>query len=163
MTPKEKIQALREWANEPVDYDADNQDFVNGLFYAKRKVRDIIDPPKPKWRQIVDLTARSITARSVFTDVDPLADVLSALSELAAGDDVAVSLAQVVAICEAQVGDGWQADWTGWGLDGRWHTAWGLLVALANDGGYQPSESDWRHTGRVAAHWLRSLTDGGAA
>ena len=109
----------------------------------------------PKWREIIDLTARSITARSVFTDVDPLADVLSALSELAAGDDVTVSLAQVVAICEAQVGDGWQAD-PERVHPGFWGVAW-LLVPLSHE------PPDWAVVGNRAAAWLRSLTDGGAA
>ena len=148
MTPEEKIEALREFLDGPgVIYSDDNR--TAGYGDAMRHVRNIIDPPKPKWRELVDLTARSI-----FTDVDPLADVLSALSVLAAGDDVAVSLAHVVAICEAQVGDGWQADpdrepYASHSVD--------LLLNLL------VTANRWQVTANAAAKWLRSLTDGGAA
>ena len=152
MTPEEKIEALRRLFD---NIDGNIEELKqcawwDGFYWTRQKVRDIIDPPRAKWREMVDLTARSI-----FTDVDPLADVLSALSVLAAGDDVAVSLAHVVAICEAQVGDGWQAD-PELVHPGHWGIAW-LLVPLSHE------PPDWTVVGHRAAAWLRSLTDGGAA
>lgn len=151
MNDSEKIEALREWllAERQQNEGADDP-WNYGYLVAIDKVLRFIDPPKPKWRQMVDLTARSI-----FTDVDPLADVLSALSVLAAGDAVAVSLAHVVAMCEAQVGDGWQAD-PERVHPGFWGVAW-LLVPLSHE------PPDWAVVGHRSAAWLRSLTDGGAA
>ena len=157
MTPEEKIEALRELFD---NIDGNIEELKqgawwDGFYWTRQKVRDIIDPPKPKWREMVDLAARSVTARDIFTDVDPLADVLSALSVLAAGDDVAVSLAHVVAICEKRADDGWQAD-PERVPPGFWGVAW-LLVPLSHE------PPDWAVVGDRAAAWLRSLTDGGAA
>ena len=152
MNDTEKIEALRKLFD---NIDGNIEELKqgawwDGFYWTRQKVRDIIDPPKPKWREAVDFTARSI-----FTDVDPLADVLSALSVLAAGDDVVDSLAHVVAICEAQVGDGWQA-YPERVHPGHWGIAW-LLVPLSHE------PPDWTVVGDRSAAWLRSLTDGGAA
>ena len=47
MTPEEKIEALREWANRPVT-DGAQLASLNWYREAQREVRDIIDPPKPR-------------------------------------------------------------------------------------------------------------------
>ena len=162
MTPEEKIEALRKLFD---NIDGNIEELKQGAWWdgfhwTRQKVRDIIDPPKPKWREAVDFTARSI-----FTDVDPLADVLSALSVLAAGDDVVDSLAHVVAVCEAQAGDGWQADPACWGGTVTLHTLIDRLSCDEEDDYYTPvgKVTDWKGLGHAAAAWLRSLTDGGAA
>ena len=145
MTDAEKIEALRKWAEA-----ADRPSLNDYYLIAVRQVRDIIDPPKPKWRELVDL------AVPYLTHVDPLVVVLESLANVANPRKVTeANLARIVAICEAQVGDGWQAD-PERVHPGFWGVAW-LLVPLSHE------PPDWAVVGDRAAAWLRSLTDGGAA
>ena len=150
MTPEEKIEALRQWVrqNDQPDFGT----FATGHLKAVTEVRDIIDPPKPKWRESVDRCVKAFPS-------DPLGDVLMHLSALSApkADDATREwhLAHIVAVCEAQVGDGWQAD-PERVHPGFWGIAW-LLVPLSHE------PPDWTVVGHRSAAWLRSLTDGGAA
>jgi hypothetical protein len=107
--------------------------------------------PVPEWRQLVNDERRDPKA-------DALADVLEDLSVIAsARDDYPPygELARIVAVCEAQVGDGWQADPSEWPMTPNLTT---LLVYLT-DSGY--GEPRWANLANAAAAWLRDLTDGG--
>lgn len=154
MTDAEKIEALREWLG---NHHSPCRCMV--CIELLNPIRDIIDPPRAKWRELVD------DARSALLDEfkqPPLPTVLSDLAEIADDEnDPRDCLARIVAVAEAQVVDVWEADpEVVSSVDERWHTAWGILVALVGDtDNYEPEESDWRNTGRYAAHWLRSLTD----
>ena len=145
MTPEEKIEALREWArqNDQPDFGT----FATGHLKAVTEVRDIIDPPKPKWRESVDRCVKAFPS-------DPLGDVLMHLSALSApkADDATREwhLAHIVAVCEAQVGDGWKAD-----PDDLTANSLPFLIACVADG-------NWKGLATSSATWLRSLTDGGA-
>ena len=110
------------------------------------------NPPKPKWRQMVEVAfdkPYETCAR------DPLVEVLRCLTFLQDGAPESIQLARIVAVCEAQVGDGWQADPDEW-PPGHWGIAW-LLVTLSSE------PPNWPVLGDRAAAWLRELTDGGAA
>ena len=151
MTPEEKIEALRKWAEA-----ADRPSLNDYYLIAVRQVRDIIDPPNPKWRQMVN------EARAALLDEfkqPPLPTVLSDLADIADNEnDPRDSLARIIAVCEAQVGDGWQADPDDW--PDSWDDpvdVWSLLDALCD------TEDKWQSIGDRAATWLRSLTDGGTA
>ena len=147
MTDAEKIEALREWANRPVT-DGAQLASLNWYREAQRQVRDIIDPPKPKWRESVDRCVKAFPS-------DPLGDVLMHLSALSAPktDDATREwhLAHIVAVCEAQVGDGWKAD-----PDDLTANSLPFLIACVADG-------NWKGLATSSATWLRSLTDGGAS
>ena len=156
MTPEEKIEALREWATTPSNHVCKQ---------AQRQVRDIIDPPKPKWRQKVDEWALVVSA---VQKVDEWALFLGSLSGIArSGPSVSERatgdrLAQIVAICEKQVDDGWQADpdSNAYGCaEQDEYDVFHLLDPLAN----LTEPLCWKRVGDRAAAWLRSLTDGGAA
>ena len=109
--------------------------------------------PVPEWRRMVDAQARLHQGES-----NPLGHALLMLSDLtsyAHDDRTRTCLARIVAVCEAQVGDGWQAD-----PDvvprGHWGIAW-LLVPLSHE------PPGWTMVGNRAAAWLRDLTEGGTA
>ena len=156
MNDTEKIKALREWANK--NDEPDFGQWAAGYLKALTEVRDIIDPPKPKWREMVD------EADVPLGHGDPLSEVLFRLSEIAALKVPAKwwsHLARIIAICEAQVGDGWQADPD---LGGHRVTLANLMRRLAV---YEETGRellvDWQGLGHAAAAWLCSLTGGGAA
>ena len=166
MTPEEKIEALREWANRPVT-DGAQLASLNWYREAQREVRDIIDPPKPKWRQMVDEWALVVSTDTV-QKVDEWALFLGSLSGIArSGPSVSERatgdrLAQIVAICEKRVDDGWQADpdSNAYGCaEQDEYDVFHLLDPLAN----LTEPLCWKRVGDRAAAWLRSLTDGGAA
>lgn len=149
----EKIEALREWvrSNDEPDFGQ----FAAGYLKALTEVRDIIDPPKPKWREAVD--ERLGWAAELPS---PLGSTLRELADLEYGkvdsyaDPTTVCLARIVAVCEAQVGDGWQADPARvgpfeCGTDD-------LLDALL-------SPVSWTTLGCRAAEWLVRLTEDGDA
>jgi hypothetical protein len=145
MKNAEKIEALRRWAKPADDYRLD------GYYQAQCQVRDIIDPPRAKWRELVD------DARSALLDEfkqPPLPTVLSDLAEIADDEnDPRDCLACIVAICEQEVGDGWQADPDDW--PDSWDDpvdVWSLLDALCD------TEDKWQSIGDRAATWLRSLS-----
>ena len=151
MNDAEKIEALREWvrSNDEPDFGQ----FAAGYLKALTEVRDIIDPPRAKWRQEVDDWVAEVPS--------PLGSTLRELADLEYGkvdsyaEPTTVRLARIVAICEQEVGDGWQADPDRVPV-GHWGISW-LLVTLSHE---PPA---WRVLGDRAAAWLRSLTDGGAA
>ena len=98
-----------------------------------------------------------------FAERHPLAEILERLAVLDEYSDTGVdetrlyqmNIARIVAVCEQQVGDGWQAD-----PDvvprGHWGIAW-LLVPLSHE------PPGWTMVGNRAAAWLRDLTEGGTA
>ena len=149
MTPEEKIETLRRWAKRDRTYWSFEK--TAGYTDAQREVRDIIDPPKPKWREMVNEEAEKSLIGT------PIGAVLYHLSHVANPSeyDAAFELANIIAVCEAQVGDGWQAD-PERVHPGFWGIAW-LLVPLSHE------PPDWTVVGHRSAAWLRSLTDGGAA
>lgn len=153
MTPEEKIDALREKLSKPW--------CTCGVCNsARQQALDIIDPPKPKWRKLVDEAANDVGGL-------PLSQTLIHLSNLADLDRGTPlegpewHLARIVAICEGQVGGGWQADPD---MGGHRVTLMSLLRRLAV---YEETGRellvDWQGLGHEASAWLRSLTDGGAA
>ena len=154
MNDAEKIEALREWvrSNDEPDFGQ----FAAGYLKALTEVRDIIDPPRAKWREDVD--ERLGWAAELPS---PLGSTLRELADLEYGkvdsyaDPTTVCLARIIAICEQEVGDGWQAD-PERVHPGFWGVAW-LLVPLSHE------PPDWAVVGHRSAAWLRSLTDGGAA
>ena len=119
-------------------------------------------PPTPKWRESVDRCVKAFPS-------DPLGDVLMHLSALSApkADDATREwhLAHIIAVCEAQVGDGWEADPACWSGTVTLHTLIDRLSCDEVDDYYTPvgKVTDWQGLGHAAAAWLRSLTDGGAA
>jgi len=156
MTPEEKIEALRKLFD---NIDGNIEELKqgawwDGFYWTRQKVRDIIDPPKPKWRQMVNEEAEKSLIGT------PIGAVLYHLSHVANPSeyDAAFELANIIAVCEAQVGDGWQADPDEWWGDTV--TMHGLLERLAC---LEYEFADWQGLGHAAAAWLRSLTDGGAA
>jgi len=159
VTPEEKIEALRKLFD---NIDGNIEELKqgawwDGFYWTRQKVRDIIDPPKPKWRELVD------DARSALLDEfkqPPLPTVLSDLAEIADDEnDPRDCLARIVAVAEAQVGDGWQATADPPGSmqtsSGKPHDTWlgTLLFCLAD------SEGDpmWNYLANAAAAWLRDL------
>ena len=164
MNDAEKIEALREWvrSNDEPDFGQ----FAAGYLKALTEVRNIIDPPKPKWREAVD--ERFGWAAGTPS---PLGSTLRELADLEYGkvdsyaDPTTVCLARIVAICEQEVGDGWQADPDEWGDTVTMHDLLGRLACLEYDDHAMRlgKVTDWQGLGHAAAAWLRSLTDGGAA
>ena len=114
--------------------------------------------PVPEWRRMVDAMPPK-----PFAERHPLAEILERLAVLDEYSDTGVdetrlyqmNIARIVAVCEQQVGDGWQAD-----PDvvprGHWGIAW-LLVPLSHE------PPGWTMVGNRAAAWLRDLTEGGTA
>lgn len=164
-TPKEKIEALREWC-ERGHYapGAPQSDWLRGFLTARREVSDIIDPPKPRWRGMVDEAADELLDE--FKQ-PPLATVLSDLAEIARGEyDPQDYLARIVAICEAQVGGGWQSDPYVWGGTITLQHLLSRLSCFGEDEHtFAPTgpDVDWEGLGHAVAHWLRDLTEDGAA
>ena len=118
--------------------------------------------PVPEWRRLVDRQADDPLDRS------PLGEVLACLTDIEGcwheptdqpGPETDSLLARIVAVCEAQVGDGWRAE-PRRSADTGLCTAWELLGVLAgNQDGYtQPRDEDWRCLGDAAAAWLATLT-----
>ena len=106
-------------------------------------------PEVPEWRRMVD------EARTHWPH--PLASVLSSLANIDGYSDYddRPDLARIVAVCEQEVGDGWQADPDAGQSTG---SAWRLMSALADSSLRVPTESDWRCLGNAAAAWLAHLT-----
>lgn len=111
--------------------------------------------PMPEWRALVglELAYECEVARSAE---QALARVLWLLTQLVEGDDTSqqLALARIVAVCEAQVGDGWQADPSDW-RRGAAHGLRGLIYALGFN-------EYWKPLGNRAAAWLRDLTEADA-
>lgn len=99
MTPEEKIEALRELLG---NHHSPCRCMI--CIELLNPIRDIIDPPKPQWRQMVDALPHDVTGTH-------LGAVLYHLSHVANPDhyNVAEELANIVVVCEVAVG-GWRAD-----------------------------------------------------
>lgn len=151
MTPEEKIEALRELFD---NIDGNIEELKqgawwDGFYWTRQKVLDIIDPPKPKWREAVDERLGWAAGTP-----SPLGSTLRELADLeydkvdSYADPTTVCLARIVAVAEAQVGDGWQAD-PERVHPGFWGVAW-LLVPLSHE------PPDWAVVSDRAAAWLRA-------
>ncbi len=113
------------------------------------------DPePVPQWRALVDEYAEEDPGESRAE----LGYALNLLAEIASGENWRRpygELAQLTAIAERQVGDGWKADPDNWDRDWDDHVdIWIMLDALC------VTEQKWQAVGDRAAAWLRSLLDG---
>ena len=111
--------------------------------------------PVPQWRALVAEQYKHVRDAS-----NPLGEVLLRLSDLTTTSNDARGLddlARIVAICEAQVGDGWQANPDRYMADrhsvellafslAEWHSGQGLYV-------------NWKLLGGRASSWLKSLTE----
>lgn len=117
--------------------------------------------PVPEWRRLV-----SDQQFRIPPDHPPLATVLHCLARIergVAGDthvlDSRDYLARIVAVCEAQVGDGWQADPD----SARLHAGVDVVTSLLNRITMWPIGSppiiDWEDLGHGAAERLRDLTE----
>ena len=75
MTPEEKIEALREWANRPVT-DGAQLASLNWYREAQREVRDIIDPPLRLYgyKHVVNAVALIVQQQAQIARVRELAD-----------------------------------------------------------------------------------------
>lgn len=106
-------------------------------------------PPTPEWREMVDRRATVTYANALGTIFYSLYNI-----QTPGHSDVAPYLARIVAICEAEVGDDWQAApsvlWARPGIDS-------LLEALSD----KDTVIRWKKLGNCAAAWLRDLTEGG--
>ena len=103
------------------------------------------DPePVPEWREWVTAQHDEV----VGSRASALEDVLMCLSEVERGASKNYALARIVARCEREVGDGWQADHSEWPMTPNMYT---LLTYL--------TDSKWRRLANAASAWLRDLTD----
>ena len=157
MTPEEKIESLREWAQRRLDnYKASA--WGDGFTAAVQEIRDIIDPPAPQWRKRVDaLHPRGVTGTHLGAALYHLSHVANP-----GHYDVAEELANVVVVAEVAVGNGWRADPDDLrrGLFESSETTGVMFIAEALTNFYEPS--NWRVAGNRAAAWLRHILDGGA-
>ena len=121
----------------------------------------------PEWRRLVDDNKQPYRSESNPLGLDrsesnPLGLVLLALSDLTTTHSDARGLddlARIVAVCEAQVGGGWQADPEDDPYGCR--DAWGLLIVFTANAVGKAMESDWQDLANAAAAWLRFITEGG--
>ena len=147
MTPEEKIEALRELLG---NHHSPCRCMI--CIELLNPIRDIIDPPNPQWRQMVDALPHDVTGTH-------LGAVLYHLSHVANPDhyNVAEELANIVVVCEVAVG-GWRADPDQAHFSDDPKTVMWLLDSLVR----YVEPANYRHTGNRAAYWLRDLCDGGA-
>ena len=118
------------------------------------------DPaPVPEWRRLV-----SDQQFRIPPDHPPLATVLHCLARIergVAGDthvlDSRDYLARIVAVCEGQVGDGWQADPDSARLPADVDVVTSLLNRITMWPIGSPPIIDWEDLGHGAAAWLRDL------
>lgn len=156
MTPEEKIESLREWAQRRLDnYKASA--WGDGFTAAVQEIRDIIDPPAPQWRKRVDaLHPKGVSGSHLGAALYHLSHVANP-----GHYDVAEELANVVVVAEVAVGNGWRADPDDLrrGFESS-ETTGVLFIAEALTNFYEPS--NWKVAGNRAAAWLRHILDGGA-
>jgi len=98
----------------------------------------------PEWREWVTAQHDEV----VGSRASALEDVLMCLSEVERGASKNYALARIVARCEREIGDGWQADPSEWPMTPNMYT---LLTYL--------TDSKWRRLANAASAWLRDLTD----
>lgn len=112
-------------------------------------------PPIPKWREVVNEN-REVALAFIAGDGGARGSVLYHLHRLA----IVVreeNLAAIVAIAEREVGDGWQADPSGWPTGTANVESLILDMLIAEDG---KAFHNWRGLGNGAAAWLRDITEG---
>ena len=109
-----------------------------------------LSEPVPQWRRLADAGVRNLA----YTHEDPLVVVLRSLSNIANPQKgTTANLARIIAVCEAQVGDGWQADPDAVRFTSDSDVTFnvGFLIDAM---GYTQR---WRLLGNRAAAWLRDL------
>ena len=99
--------------------------------------------PVPEWREWVTAQHDEV----VGSRASALEDVLMCLSEVERGASKNYALARIVARCEREVGDGWQAD------PDRVRFKCGIQDLI-------DALPAWTTLGNRTASWLRDLTDG---
>jgi hypothetical protein len=115
------------------------------------------DPePVPEWREWVTAQHDEV----VGSRASALEDVLMCLSEVERGTSKNYALARIVARCEREVGDGWQADPSGWVATPALHALLRCVAGVPTGPGTAWPETDWQGLANAASAWLRDLTDG---
>ena len=115
------------------------------------------DPePVPEWREWVTAQHDEV----VGSRASALEDVLMCLSEVERGASKNYALARIIAVCEAQVGGGWQADPSGWVATPALHALLRRVAGAPTGLGTAWPETDWQGLANAASAWLRDLTDG---
>lgn len=136
---------------QPRDTVTASKAFRAGWEASREYHRDTPEPdpePVPEWRALVNEV-------KLPRDLHPLAAVLYDLHCLDVFPRAKKSLARIVAVAEREVGDGWQADPSGWVATPALHA----LLRCAGPGTAWP-ETDWQGLANAASAWLRDLTDG---
>lgn len=114
------------------------------------------DPePVPEWREWVTAQHDEV----VGSRASALEDVLMCLSEVERGASKNYALARIIAVCEAQVGGGWQADPSGWVATPALHALLRCVAGVPTGPGTAWPETDWQGLANAASAWLRDLTD----
>jgi len=101
--------------------------------------------PVPEWREWVTAQHDEV----VGSRASALEDVLMCLSEVERGASKNYALARIVARCEREIGDGWQAD-PSRTYPTVWTVGWLMLPMSSNQ---------WTLVGDRAAAWLLDLTE----
>ena len=115
------------------------------------------DPdPEPEWREWVTAQHDEV----VGSRASALEDVLMCLSEVERGASKNYALARIVARCEREIGDGWQADPSGWVATPALHALLRCVAGVPTGPGTAWPETDWQGLANAASAWLRDLTDG---
>ena len=118
------------------------------------------DPePVPEWRRLVNEHSRHVGGDPLYIALDAITTIQRGIDALST-DSRKANLARIVAVAEAQVGDGWQADPLR--CFSRQHSAWKLLGRFGRKGIDAPSVTDWMDLADAASHWLCDLTQDGA-
>ena len=115
-------------------------------------------PEVPEWRALVDEYA----AEDVPPQMAALSYVLHDLAEVERGTDPRYALARIVARCEREIGDGWQADPSGWVATPALHALLRCVAGVPTGPGTAWPETDWQGLANAASAWLRDLTDASA-
>ena len=111
--------------------------------------------PVPEWREWVTAQHDEV----VGSRASALEDVLMCLSEVERGASKNYALARIVARCEREVGDGWQADPSGWVATPALHALLRCVAGVPTGPGTAWPETDWQGLANAASAWLRDLTD----
>ena len=111
--------------------------------------------PEPEWREWVTAQHDEV----VGSRASALEDVLMCLSEVERGASKNYALAHIVARCEREVGDGWQADPSGWVATPALHALLRCVAGVPTGPGTAWPETDWQGLANAASAWLRDLTD----
>lgn len=135
---------------------------VGDVRHSREWCGKVTDPePVPQWRQMVGQAAGLMDAWMLPTPLGTALDILSYLEMYPRPIDDIIRLSRLVALCEAQVGDGWQADPD----EPRAHPHESQrqcdLECLLRAVGWR-YEARWKPLGTRAATMLRDLTEADA-